>query len=150
VESNLGNEAAWIAHIVSDMRNVVTVRDEKGRIGVKTMNKVAMVSRLQYLLTNKRLVFSHPFAVLPQEMHGDPNRTPEDRVKNMLSTQMCAMRRITTDPTTTVAVRTTISGKGDGNRSNDDLCMAFILGTHAYQKMQSGVYHTAAVLRFTH
>ncbi len=53
VESNMGNEvwnvvylaidvlpdsqAAWVSHLVSDYRNTYSIRDEKGRIGIKTL-----------------------------------------------------------------------------------------------------------------
>ena len=60
-----------------------------------------------------------------------------------------ALVRVTTERSNYMAIRTTITGKGDGNRNNDDLAMALIFGLHAYQKLKAGAYQTPAALQFS-
>ena len=147
-ESNLGNEASWIAHSINDMKGVAVICDEMGRVGVRTKDKVNMASRLQYLLADgERLCLSSPFCVGDVDMHADAQRTPTSRVLHMLSKQLLAVRRVTTERTGT-AVRTTVTGKGEQGRWNDDLAMSIIIGTHCMMKWKRGVYERPTKVKF--
>ena len=157
VESNLGNESGWIAHVLSNIMNVVSVRDEKGRIGLKTANKINMATRSQHLLaTGDTVAFSTPFVVGTQEYHVDRERTPDARIKHMLKQQLLQMRIVSTAKVNASVASTfhvTISGKvGEGNttnaRTNDDLAMSFICAVHWYQKLQSGALEAPVRARF--
>ena len=63
-EANLGNEAAWVSHLISNYRNCYTIRDEKGRIGVKTMVFLAIDSIPKPVLIRHsiRLIWSQDFS----------------------------------------------------------------------------------------
>ena len=157
VESNLGNESGWIAHSLSAIVNVVSVRDEKGRIGLKTSNKMQMATRSQQLLASSSAVaFSTPFVVGTEEYHVDRDRTPESRIKHMLKQQLLQMRIVSTmkaNSSVASTFKVTISGKvGEGNttnaRTNDDVAMSFICAVHWYQKYKSGQLEAPVRARF--
>lgn len=125
------------------------VRDEGGRIGVRTRDKVNMASRLQYLLSDgDRLCLTSPFIVGNDNLHTDKQSTPVTRVLTMISKQLSAMRRVNTERSGST-IRTTVTGKGEQGRWNDDLAMCFIIGTHCMQKWKQGAYEQSAKFRFT-
>ena len=151
-----GNEAAWIANFLADFRGISVMRDEKNRIGVRTADKIGMVSRLQNLFLEDRVVYASEFCC-GDPFHADGTRDPVDRVKRMLTQQLSAMRIVSTERQGAfpgARVSTTVSGKvGEGNgvnlRVNDDLAMSLIMAACWYQRLAHNAAPTPTRARFT-